>query len=143
METQAIVDELFRLYAGALTQDNKKDVSILIIELRKRFGLSLKAFAGRLGTNAQTAHRWEKGISLPQAVHLAAIRKFFNERAAEPGLPILQEHEITLLMVVTGDNVVLGVLAKLQEKLAALNSEIDDIVKIKSLNVRPTGGRIW
>ena len=56
----------------------EKNLSEKITELRKKHGLSQKEFAAKLGINAQTVSRWERGATIPSAESLLAITKHLN-----------------------------------------------------------------
>ena len=46
-----------------------------IQELRKQLGLTQKEFAGRLGLDAISISRWERGAQRPKAVHLRRMAR--------------------------------------------------------------------
>ncbi len=56
----------------------EKSLSAKITELRKKYGLSQKELAAKLGINAQTVSRWERGSTVPSAESLLMITKHLN-----------------------------------------------------------------
>ncbi|KKL65975.1 hypothetical protein LCGC14_2149640 [marine sediment metagenome] len=46
-----------------------------IRDLRKQLGLTQKEFAGRLGLDAISISRWERGTQRPKAVHLRKMER--------------------------------------------------------------------
>lgn len=49
-----------------------------LIELRKEYGISQKAFANAIGVGQATVSEWENGIYEPTATCLYRLAKFFN-----------------------------------------------------------------
>ncbi|MBQ8427329.1 MAG: helix-turn-helix transcriptional regulator [Clostridia bacterium] len=52
-----------------------------LIELRKEYNISQKAFANAIGVGQATVSEWENGIYEPTASAVRAIAKFFNVSA--------------------------------------------------------------
>lgn len=48
--------------------------STIVIELRRRLGLSQEKFAAKLGVSFQTVNRWERGRSRPSQLAVNALR---------------------------------------------------------------------
>lgn len=59
------------------------DISSLILELRRRLGLSQEKLAACLNVSLPTINRWEKGKTKQTALALKAIRQFIQELGPE------------------------------------------------------------
>ena len=51
----------------------------IIIELRKKLGLSQQAFATKLGVGIMTVSRWERGICEPSNMAMEKIKSIIKE----------------------------------------------------------------
>ncbi len=71
---------LLEFFAGDMYMNN---ISELLIELRKRLGLSQEKFAARLKVSLPTINRWEKGKTKLNTLALHAIEKLVQELGPE------------------------------------------------------------
>lgn len=51
----------------------------IIIELRRKLGLSQQAFATKLGVGIMTVSRWERGICQPSHMAIEKIKSIIKE----------------------------------------------------------------
>lgn len=67
------------LHRPSNAEVNQGDINIMeskeIQQLRKQLGLTQKEFAGRLGLDAISISRWERGEQRPRAVHLRRMAR--------------------------------------------------------------------
>lgn len=71
--------------------NDPQDIAALVLELRRRLGLTQEQFAARVGVTFPTVNRWENRHSKPSRIALKLIRTTL-EQMGEAGADLLTKY---------------------------------------------------
>lgn len=71
--------------------NDPQDIAALVLELRRRLGLTQEQFAARVGVTFPTVNRWENRHSKPSRIALKLIRMTL-EQMGDAGADLLTQY---------------------------------------------------